>query len=266
MRISEIMALDPVTVPDGSVLGEAARLMDEHRIRHLPVVRDGALVGVISDRDLLEPAGKLVPRLDREGELEPLLVRDVMCEQPVTLTPEASVAEAAGALVEWGIGCLPITRREALVGLVTETDLLQALVGSGRYGRLGGEDSPIRDHMTSDPATARAETTVAEATRRMSEGDFRHLPVTDAGGRLTGIVSDRDLRRAAGAGAVPSACVQDLAVRQPSTASADEPVSLAALRMSRDRIGALPIVDRERRLVGILTTTDVLRHIARVLA
>lgn len=266
MRVSELMVVDPVTVPDGAVLAEAVRLMDEHGIRHLPVLRGDALVGVLSDRDLLEPAAKLVSSVGDEGELEPPLVRHVMRPQPVTVSPEATVAEAAGVLAEHGIGCLPVTRGGALVGFLTENDLLEALVASSRYGVLGSEkDPPVRACMTADPTTADGRTTLDEASARMSAGDFRHLPVTGAAGRLAGIVSDRDLRRAAGRGLDPTTPVLELATRAPTTATASESVSRAARRLSHERIGALPVVDGDGRVVGILTVTDVLAHAARVL-
>jgi CBS domain-containing protein len=266
VRVFEIMA-DPITVRDDAVLSQAVRLMDEHAIRHLPVVRGDALVGVLSDRDLLEPAGKLVPRLSEEGELEPLLVRGVMQAHPETMEPEATLAAAAGALAEWSIGCLPVTRGGALVGLVTETDLLEALSGSNRRGGpKDAGDPPVGRRMTADPVTACTETTLAEAGRRMCAGGLRHLPVTDAGRRLVGLVSDRDLRRAAGRGLDPNARVVDLPRRRTSTSSLEERISRAAQRTSRERIDALPVVDDDRRLVGILTATDVLAHCADVLA
>lgn len=264
MQISDIMVVDPVTVAYDAVLSEAVRLMDEHGIRHLPVLNGAALVGVLSDRDLLETAGVLVPRLSTEGELEPLLVRDVMQGQPETVAPEEAVATAARALVNWGIGCLPVTRGRVLLGLVTETDVLEAFVASSRYGRLdASDDPPVSERMTAGPATADLGTTLGEVRQRMSRGDFRHMPVTDRDGRLLGLISDRDLRRAAGRGLPPESRVSELGRGYPTTADAGEPISQAASRMARERIGALPVVD-QRKLMGILTVTDVLAHLARL--
>lgn len=266
MRVSEIMVTDPITVPDGAVLGEAERLMDEHRIRHLPVVRKETLVGVLSERDLLEVASKLAPRASQEGELVALLVRDLMRPTPFTVLPEDTLAKAARMLCEWGIGCLPVTRGKVLVGLLTDTDLLEALVGSSRYGALGiAKDPAVADCMTADPETADSETTLQAAAQRMHAGDFRHLPVTDVDGRLVGLISDRDLRGAAARGLAPTTKVIELARERPSTARGEEPISRAAGRMAQGRIGAQPVVDEHGKLQGILTVTDVLVHIAHVL-
>ena len=189
-----------------------------------------------------------------------------MRSDPVTVPPEATVATAAGVLAEHRIGCLPVTRRDVLVGVVTETDVLDVLAGASRYGRLSGScNPPVRDRMTTSLATAGASTTLAEATQLLRNGAIRHLPITEGDNRLVGLVSDRDLRRAVGRGLAPSTCLAELGGGRPSTASRDEPMSRAAYRMAHDRIGAQPVIDAQGRLVGILTVTDVLAHCARVL-
>jgi len=265
VKVSEIMEVDPITVRDDAVVNEAVRLLDENRIRHLPVLRGDALVGVLSDRDLLETAGRLVPRLDEEGELEPLLVRDVMGARPVTVIPEDTVGKAAEILTEWGIGCLPVVRRDVLVGFLTETDLLELFVGASRYGAMAGVRNPrVAECMTADPCTARADTTIGEALERMNAGDFRHLPLTDDDGLLLGLVSDRDLRRAAGRGLGSGTRVGKLVAGHTSTAGTDEPLSRVAYRMAHERIGALPVVDGRGKLLGIVTAMDVVAHCARV--
>jgi acetoin utilization protein AcuB len=94
--------------------------MRDHRFRHLPVVVDGRLIGILSERDLR-------PVLLSPG-LAPAAVREVMSENPTTVTPDASVEDAASLLVVKKIGCLPVLEGERLVGIVTETDLLAVLV------------------------------------------------------------------------------------------------------------------------------------------
>ena len=201
---------------------------------------------MLSDRDLLGKAGVLVPHLEAEGELEPLLVRDAMQAQPDTAAPETTVAAAAAALVEWGIGCLPVTRGRALVGFVTETDLLDALVAASRYGRLGGpDDPPVGESMTPDPETVDAGTTVEEAAQRMRAGDYRHLPIADDGGRLLGIVSDRDLRRATTLRPDPDRRVIDLSGGRPTTVHCEE-AALAGCAAHGARADRRPA--RRRRL------------------
>jgi len=257
MSVSEIMAPDPITVSQDATLSGAVQLMDEHAIHHLPVVRDALLIGVLSDRDMLEKAGWLVPRIGDELEFEPGLVRDAMHVQPLTITPEATLTRAAHIMDEWGVGCLPVTRSGALLGLLTATDLLEAFVGSCRYGRMAEDDPAVETVMTADPLTITAETPLAKAASILKQADYRHLPVV-RNGRPVGIVSDRDVRRAAGRGRDEDAPVADWMSVGIETLEVGEPLSHGARRMVRKAIGALPVVDGAGRLAGILTVVDVL--------
>jgi acetoin utilization protein AcuB len=120
LTVRDVMATNPVIVHPRETARRAYRLMRDHRFRHLPVVEDGRLVGILSDRDL------------RPVLLSPTLARaqvgELMSENLTTVTPDALVEEAASLLVVKKIGCLPVVADGALVGIVTETDLLAVLV------------------------------------------------------------------------------------------------------------------------------------------
>jgi acetoin utilization protein AcuB len=93
-------------------------MMDEHRIRHLPVVAGGRLVGVLSDRDVrsavAESTGTVAGR--------------IMTADPVTVTPQTRIEHAARVMLDARFGSLPVLDGSALVGIVTYTDLLRAFV------------------------------------------------------------------------------------------------------------------------------------------
>ena len=112
-NVAAVMTEAPLTVEPDDPLAAAARTMERHAIRHLPVVADGALVGLLSQRDLLAAA---------DGDR---LVRDVMSEECMVTHPGASAAEAARALLTFKIGCLPVVDEGALVGIVTESDFVR---------------------------------------------------------------------------------------------------------------------------------------------
>ena len=131
------------------------------------------------------------------------------------------------------------------------------------------------DVMVRDPQTVTPSTTVWAALALMRQGDIRHLPVTDADGTLRGILSNRDFRRLLDfmdpEGRIPH--VRDLAVSeimtkmpQVVTAHPDTPVVNIAQVMVMRKVGAMPIVDAQHRVVGILTQKDVLRELVRQLA
>ena len=120
MRVSEIMNQDPITISPDTRVGEALKLMQQHQIRHLPVVQNNFMVGWISARTLREVL--------LASMLEVITVRDVMVEAPISVTPETSVEEAARLVHEHRIGGMPVLEEEKLVGVLTVNDLLSAFI------------------------------------------------------------------------------------------------------------------------------------------
>lgn len=262
MDIASVMTLDPVAIEASSGLDKAMDLMDARGIRHLPVVRKGRLVGVISDRDLLAETG-----WSRGGEHgSRKSVRDIMCSPPITVTPGESIVSVMVEIVARGIGCLPVVSAQdgSLLGIVTETDLLRAFHGACASGRLGEHGNPlVGEHMTADPIACGPVASLADATRLCRRNFIRHVPVVK-GGRLVGVVSDRDIRRAAGAGGDEELTVADCMTSQPLTVRPSDTLMEAAGRMLRHRISCLPVV-RGDEFVGIITTTDLVDHCMSVL-
>ncbi|MFK7988526.1 MAG: CBS domain-containing protein [Sandaracinaceae bacterium] len=130
--VSDLMTTDVVTVHEEQDVVFATGAMTLRRIRHLPVVRDDVLVGLVSHRDLLRAQAKFAAQLtgDSSGtRVSSVLAKDVMSEDVLTVTPETPADEAAMVLVDKKIGCLPVVREGALVGIITEADFLRWAVG-----------------------------------------------------------------------------------------------------------------------------------------
>lgn len=122
MRLQDIMTKSvKTTAPDDSA-EKAWETMRLYRLRHLPVVKDGALLGVVSERDL---GGKRGESLRRTAT-----VRDLMSDQPVLASPETTLREAANLLRGHAVGCVPVMKKGKLVGIVTVSDVLD-VVGRG---------------------------------------------------------------------------------------------------------------------------------------
>lgn len=128
--VSEIMRREFVSVGEKEELDFADRVLRLGRFRHLPVVEEGRLVGILSSRDVMAAALSRV--LDfQDGQrrtfLRSVQVSEVMSRDVITAGPDTSLREAAHALVEHKVGCLPVVEEDGtLVGIVTETDLLRA--------------------------------------------------------------------------------------------------------------------------------------------
>ncbi len=120
-------------------------------------------------------------------------VRDFLKKEPITVSPETSLREAARLMKEHGIGFLPVVDEEGnLVGVLSERDITYAL-GEGR------EDSKVADIMRTNIIKVKEDDTVALAARLLSEYGIRHLVVVDEDGRLKGVFSIKDLTYGEGA-------------------------------------------------------------------
>lgn len=113
--------------------------------------------------------------------------------------------------------------------------------------------------MTQKPHCASADDLLDVVATAMEHRCFRHVPVVDAEGRLVGIVTDRDLREHKG---YWSTTKVSAAISEPAIAlGPDDPIESAAQILLERKIGGLPVIDGERRVIGILTTSDLLRGV-----
>ena len=130
MKVSDRMTRDVVTLEEEQSLREALSLQQRHKIRHIPVVTDGRVVGILTDRDLKRASPSLLSGINQQKYdelLDSTRVGQVMTRNPRTVTPETSLKDVAGILVEHKFGSLPVTDANQLIGIITDIDLLAAL-------------------------------------------------------------------------------------------------------------------------------------------
>jgi acetoin utilization protein AcuB len=133
MLVRDIMTAKPITVDPETPMLEARQRMLEERIRHLVVLHDARVVGIVTDRDirlnLPSPATSL-----SVWEINYLLARvtvgGVMTTSVIVVDPDRSIAEAARIVMDHKIGALPVVEDGRLVGIVTESDFVRAMAGS----------------------------------------------------------------------------------------------------------------------------------------
>ena len=132
----------------------------------------------------------------------------------------------------------------------------------------------VREWMTPDPVTISPDTPVLEAIKLLKEKGFRRLPIVE-GGKLVGIVTDKDLKDAMPSKAttlsvwelnylLSKLTVSEVMAKPVITVQADEPLEEAALLMEEYKVGGLPVLEGDR-LVGMITITDVLRAFIEVM-
>lgn len=120
MLVRNWMVKKVVSIPKNCHIVEALSLMKKYSIRHLPVVDNGLLMGLISESDLRQV---MIPSL-----MEDLRVDQLMIKNPVTISPEESLEEAARLIYRYKIGGLPVVEKGKLVGILTTPDILAAFI------------------------------------------------------------------------------------------------------------------------------------------
>lgn len=135
LRVKDVMSRDVQVVRRNDLLAVADTLMKQARIRHLPVLdEDGLVCAVVSQRDLFR--GALLRALGYGARAEDMMLRQLPVKEAMsaeihTIGPEAALVDAARAMTERKIGCLPVVDGEKLVGILTESDIVK-LVADGK--------------------------------------------------------------------------------------------------------------------------------------
>jgi acetoin utilization protein AcuB len=129
LRLEEVMTENPVTIRHDQSVGEALVLMFERDIRHLPVLRDGRLAGMVSDRDIRQLLGRMQLSAEERRSEERYLhlaVSEVMSKTPISARCGTPVRKAIRTMIDHKFGALPVLdQEEKVVGIFTEWDALK---------------------------------------------------------------------------------------------------------------------------------------------
>jgi acetoin utilization protein AcuB len=130
MKVRDIMSTNVVTVDEKTSIHDARKIMEAHRIRRLPVMKKDKLVGLVTERMLLEASPSPATSLSIH-ELHYLLakmtVKDIMVKNPYTISPDMPVEEGLQLGQEKGYGAFPVVEGGRLVGVVTESDIVRLM-------------------------------------------------------------------------------------------------------------------------------------------
>jgi len=271
MQAHEIIQQSVLTATPDMSLALAWRLMEDHRIRHLPVVVDQCLIGIITDRDIRRGAmASSTPHTPAEiayhmgtTTIETCMTRDV-----ITTHPEAELRQGVQQMLQGHFGCLPVLSRNQLVGIITEIDLLRAYLVAAATAE--GPTKVVKEAMQDLMIIVTPEDLVSTAYQRMCGGVVRHLPVLDEANKLVGVITDRDIRLAGNFDnpelPAPSLSerfammtVDQIMTTQVYTVWRHTPLTEAAELFLTHKFGCLPVIRDDATVAGILTVTDVLR-------
>lgn len=127
MLVRHCMTRRPIAVALGDSCRAVLSMFREHCIRHAPVIEDGRLIGVVSDRDLLRRAPRLVGEFEAElaDDAAVCTIAEVMTSEPLTCSPNDAIDVVTRRMLGLRIGCLPVVSDGILIGMITVTDLLR---------------------------------------------------------------------------------------------------------------------------------------------
>jgi len=128
MFVGDRMSHPVITIQPEMPVIEALSLMKREHIRRAPVLKDGKMVGIVSDKDLLNASPSPATTLsvwELNYLISKILVKDVMSKNVITITEDTPIEEAARVMLDNKIGGLPVMRGEAVIGMITETNLFK---------------------------------------------------------------------------------------------------------------------------------------------
>ncbi len=144
MFVKDRMTVNPVTIKDSAPVIEAGEIFRKNKFARLPVMHEEKLVGIITQDDLLKVSPSQATTLsvwELNYVLSKLLVKDAMTRNPITISPNVTLEEAALLMREREVGALPVIEQDKLVGIITESDIFDAFIDLMGLKRIGARIS-----------------------------------------------------------------------------------------------------------------------------
>lgn len=259
MKVQDVMTTKLITVDKDRNLKDVLHIMEQHKITKLPVVdADGRLMGIVTDGKIADKLGRF---RNKNVQTSTLHAASVMEKDCIVAHPDEALENLLVDVGKPGLTMIPVVRGEMLVGVVTKSDLLP-LVAS---------DKKLSDVMHTELKAVTPGERLVHARRLILDHDVARLPVLD-GGRLQGIIAEHEIATAFAGfkeadmnvqkATVREMQVQDYMVRDVVTAPPHMTCADAARMMRERHVGALPIVNGDGTIQGIVTRTDLIRTYA----
>lgn len=131
MLVKDRMTLNPYTVSPETPINDAFSIMQDHHFRRLPVVKQGKVVGIVTEKELQRVTPSSATSLsvfELNYLLSKMTVKDAMTKDPVTIQDTEQLEKAAILMRTHNIGALPVLRDKRLVGIITETDIFDSFI------------------------------------------------------------------------------------------------------------------------------------------
>lgn len=250
--VKDVMNPHVVSITSSESIQTGARLMSENHISCLAVVDKGVFKGLLTQKTILASI------VHEHATAHTLPVHDHMLPTVTTISPELSVLEASRIAHREQIKWLPVLSGQTIVGIITQTDLVQALMCLDSF-------PDVASIMSSDAVAIHAATSVGDAANIMAERQVSCV-VAIQKGKVLGILTEKDLLKIAVKPRenLSDICVVDLMSFPVIAARPSDSMISASRLMDRMHIHHLVVMEDEK-LRGIITRTDVLKAFQRSL-
>lgn len=249
-KVRDIMTREVITTREGECVAKAAKIMSQNKISCIVVMRDGEIIGMLTERDILNKI------LAMEKDPVKVMVDEIMTSPVISINPDYTIVGASKLMEENNIRRIPVVESDQLIGIITQSDISNAM--SSIWKNVGSI-------MTRDVVTIKEDENVSNAAKIMSKRNISCLVVMNDG-EVIGILTENDLmRKIIAEGKNPG----DLLVRNIMTSPVifvdpDYIVLKASRLMKKKGIRRIPII-KNGRLQGIVTQDDLVNAISTVI-
>ncbi len=279
IKVSEIMKTNVAYATLPGSRDEVHTLLKDKRVSGVPVLKDGKIVGIVSRANLLNNP--------EEEQLALLMTRD-----PVVIDPDSDITTASKILLDNDIRRLPVVKDDKLLGIVSVADIVAAIAEMGI-------DDHVGQYLNRTVVPVWTDTPLNVAARIMELAKSKAAPVIDSNLEVVGIITDRDIINASviedsvemsdmsngsdddewtwesmrdtmsiyysvSRVKVPNIPVKDIMIADIVKAAYISGVSECALKMKRNKIDQIPIVNANQRFLGLLRDRNIMQAIAEL--
>ena len=240
------MRTDVVTICPDETVASAAKIMSENNVSCAVVADNGSVAGILTETDFLKKVAV------REKDFDRIKVREIMSCPVETISPDLSVFDAIRIMEDKHIKRLPILEKKKLIGIITQTDLVQVVTFYGRW-------KDVEEIMSKDVAGIQSNASIVEAAEVMTSRKISCIVVLE-GDEVVGIVTERDLlgRVLALQKSPEQIKMGDVMSTPVASVSADYSVFSSSRIMEKMGIRRL-VVTEDKRPCGVISQTDILR-------
>ncbi len=262
MKVKELTTSKLMTIDSDDNLRNAMKIMEKNDISRLFVKRDGKIAGILTERDVSDRLGKLETTPISDAHLH---VSSAYNDKLITISEDADIKVAAKDMLDGKISSLAVTDKAgSITGIVTKTDMMRPLEGS---------TEPLSAHMSRRIVDLKTGSSLLAARKLMLDGGIKRVVVT-FDSEVVGMITEKDVAEFLGMfrkvskgvqwfNKLKTVNVEDVMKTEVLTIKEDSTVGDAVRMMREKDVSGLPVVDRQNKLVGLVTKTDLLKLVAK---